>query len=99
MERRSEWKAKQGSLDSARLVFLDESGMNPGMTRLYGRATKHRRVIEAILDVRFQRMTILSSVRWDETTIPFVFEGAFHGEFFRAYVRDGWRPHSSRAIS
>jgi transposase len=92
MERRSEWKAKQNGLEAARLVFLDESGVNTGMTRLYGRAAKHQRVREAVPDVRFHRTTILSSVRLDGTTIPFVFEGALNGDLFRAYVRQWLAP-------
>jgi transposase len=68
------------------LVFLDESGVNTSMTRLYGRAQKHDRVIEAVPDTRFHRTTILSSVRLDGQTIPFVFEGALNGDIFRLYV-------------
>ena len=68
------------------MVFLDESGVNTGMTRLYGRAVKHKRVVEAIPDIRFHRTTILSSVRLDGTTIPLVFEGALNGDMFRVYV-------------
>lgn len=68
------------------MVFLDESGVNTGMTRFYGRAAKHERVIEAVPDTRFHRTTILSSVRLDGATIPFVFEGALNGDIFRVYV-------------
>lgn len=68
------------------MVFLDESGVNTGMTRLYGRAAKHERVHEAVPDTRFHRTTILSSVRLDGTTVPFVFEGALNGDIFRVYV-------------
>ena len=92
MERRNEWKAAQCRLDPARVVFLDESGVNTGMTRLYGRAVKHRRVIEAVPDTRFHRTTILSSIRLDGTTIPFVFEGALNGDLFRAYVTQWLAP-------
>jgi transposase len=74
-ERRSEWKARQSVFDPARLVFLDESGVNTGMTRWYGRAAKHQRVIEAVPDTQFHRTTIASSIRLDGTTIPLVFEG------------------------
>lgn len=56
------------------------------MTRLYGRACKYERVIEAVPDARFHRTTVLSSVRLDGTTIPFVFEGALNGDIFRVYV-------------
>ncbi len=56
------------------------------MTRLYGRARKHERVIEAVPDTRFHRTTVLSSVRLNGTTIPFVFEGALNGDIFRLYI-------------
>jgi transposase len=56
------------------------------MTRLYGRAARHERVIEAVPDTRFHRTTILSSIRLDGTTVPLVFEGALNGDIFRAYV-------------
>jgi transposase len=62
------------------------------MTRLYGRAARHERVIEAVPDTRFHRTTILSSVRLDGTTIPFVFEGALNGDLFRAYVTQWLAP-------
>ena len=56
------------------------------MTRLYGRAFKHERVVEAVPDTRFHRTTILSSVRLDGTTVPVVFKGALNGDIFRAYI-------------
>ena len=68
------------------MLFLDESGVNTSMTRLYGRAAQHQRVVEAVPDARFHRTTILSSVRLDGTTVPLVFEGALNGDLFRAYV-------------
>jgi hypothetical protein len=85
-ERRSEGKAKQSGFDTDRLVFLDGSAVNTGMTRLYGRAANHQRVIEAVPDTRFHRTTIFSSIRQDGTKIPFVFEGALNGDLFRAHV-------------
>jgi transposase len=69
------------------LVFLDESGVNTGMTRLYGRAPKDQRVVDYVPDVRFHRTTILSSVRMDGTIVPVVFENALNGELFKEYVR------------
>ena len=84
--KRKQWKQNQSTLDANRLVFLDESSVNTGMTRLYGRAPKHERVIDAVPDIRFHRTTILSSVRLDGTTVPFVFEGALNGDTFRVYV-------------
>ena len=68
------------------MVFLDESGVNTGMTRLYGRGVSHKRVREGMPDTRFHRTTILSSVRLDGTTVPMVFEGALNGDMFQVYV-------------
>ena len=84
--KRRDWRKSQSTLEAARLVFLDESGVNTGMTRLYGRADKHHRVLEAVPDTRFHRTTILSSLRLDGTTIPFVFDGALNGDIFRVYI-------------
>ena len=84
--KRSAWKQSQRILEINRLVFLDESGVNTGMTRLYGRAFKHERVVEAVPDIRFHRTTILSSMRLDGTIVPLVVEGALNGDVFRAYI-------------
>ena len=84
--KRKAWKKRQPKLDMNRLVFLDECGVNTGMTRLYGRALKHERVMEAVPDTRFHRTTILSSMRLDGTCVPFVFEGALNGDIFRVYI-------------
>ena len=93
MERkRKDWKQLQTIFDVSKLVFLDESGVNTGMTRLYGRAAKHERVIEAVPDTRFHRTTILSSVRLDGTTIPVIFDGALNGDIFRSYINQFLAP-------
>lgn len=69
------------------LVFMDECGVNTGMTRIYGRGPKNERVVDAVPDTRFHQTTILSSMRLDGTTIPCVFEGALNGELFLEYMR------------
>ena len=37
-------------------------------------------------DVRFQRLSILSTVRLDGTQTPFVFNGTLNGELFKMYI-------------
>ena len=56
------------------------------MTRLYGRATSYRRVLDYTPDVRFERTTILSSVRANGDMVPIVFEGSLNGDIFREYI-------------
>jgi transposase len=71
---------------------LDESGVNTGMTRLYGRALNGNRVNDYVPDVRFERISILSSVRLDGTMVPLTFEGALNGDLFKAYIKDCLAP-------
>lgn len=41
-----QWKERRKRLPVDRLVFLDESGINLGMVRRYGRALGGKRVVE-----------------------------------------------------
>jgi len=86
-QKREDWITFQKTVDPSRLVFLDESGINTGMTRLYGRALKNQRVVDAVPDVRFARITILSSVRMDGTIVPCVFDDSLNGDLFKEYIR------------
>ena len=73
-------------MDSANLVFIDESSINIGMTRLYGRAVGEERVIDYVPDVRFDRVSILSSMRLNGTLVPVTYEGTLDGALFYTYV-------------
>ena len=84
--RRDAWRASQSAMNIDQLVFLDESGVNTGMTRLYGRNSSNERVIDYINDVRFERTSILSSIRANGDMVPLVFEGSLNGELFKAYI-------------
>jgi transposase len=67
-------------------VFLDESSVDCGMTRLYGRARRGERVDDYVPDVRFERTSVISTVRLDGAQAPMMFRGALDGAMFAAYV-------------
>jgi transposase len=92
VERRAAWKIDQYGLDIEKLVFLDESGVNLGMTRLYGWGAKSERVLDFVPDVRFDRSSIIAALRLDGIHAPVTFEGALDGDFFRAYVEQALAP-------
>ena len=69
-----------------KLVFLEESSINTGMTRLYGRGQNGDRVVDYTPDIRFERTTILSPVRANGDMVPLVFEGSLNGDIFKEYV-------------
>ena len=83
---REEWKQKQGDMDEKRLVFLDEFGVNTGMTKLYGRAEPGERVIDYVPDVRYERTTVLSSMRLNGECVYVTFPGALNGDIFKLYI-------------
>jgi len=79
-------------MDSANIVFLDESSINIGMTRLYGRAYGEERVIDYVPDVRFDRLSVLSSMRLDGTLVPLTYNGTLDGTLFLAYIKECLAP-------
>ena len=70
------------------MVFIDESSVNTGMTRHYGRGLGGSRVVDYTPDVRSERTTILSSVRASGELVPCVFEGSLTGEIFKKYISE-----------
>jgi transposase len=73
--------------DPKKLVFLDESSINTGMTRLYGRSQDGKRIYDYVPDVRFQRTSIVSTLRLDGEMVPLTFKGSLNGERFAEYVK------------
>ena len=75
-----------------KLVYVDETSINTGMTRLYGRAPGNERVVDYTPDVRLERTALLSSVRADGTMVPLIFEGTLNGELFVKYITECLAP-------
>ena len=71
-----------------RLIFFDESGVNLGLTRLYGRATPGERVVEGTPGISGQHYTLLAAVQLNGLRAPLVLPGAMNGFIFEGYVRD-----------
>jgi len=56
------------------------------MTRLYGRAPKGERIYEYVPDVRFKRVSVISTIRVSGETNPFVYSGTLNGFLFMQYI-------------
>jgi transposase len=87
-----QWAAITAQIDASKLVFLDESSINTGMTRLYGRSQGKTRVVEYVPDVRFERTSIVSTIRLDGTMTPCAFRGSMNGERFVEYIKNNVAP-------
>ena len=69
-----------------RLVFIDETWTKTNMTRLYGRAPRHQRVVEAVPHGHWKTSTFIGALRCDGISAAGVVDGAINGELFLAWV-------------
>jgi transposase len=85
-EARTQWRQKQPSLTPSRLVFIDETWVKTNMTRLYGRAPRGKRLVDAVPHGHWKTTTFIGALRCDAVTATGAFDGAVNGELFLAYV-------------
>lgn len=85
-EARERWKALQPGLDPAKLVFVDETGTNTKMARLYGRCPKGQRLIGKAPWGHWKTTTFVAGLRLGEVSAPFVLDGPMNREAFETYV-------------
>ena len=91
-EQRSHWHEQLAVVPTARLVFVDESGANTKMTRLYGRSPAGQRLVACQPQGHYQTNTLIAGVGLRGPCAPWLFEGAMDGEMFLAWVRQGLGP-------
>jgi transposase len=84
---RAAWKNDQKSLDPAKLVFIDETGTNTKMARLYGRSKHGQRVIGRVPWGHWKTVTFVAGLRQDAITAPFVIDCAMNAAIFVEYIR------------
>ena len=80
------WKAHQGRLDAARLVFIDETWAKTNMTRSHGRCARGQRLIAKAPHGHWRTLTFLAALRVDRIDAPCVIDGPINGRSFLAYV-------------
>ena len=84
--KRRRWKAHQGRLDPARLVFIDETWAKTNMTRLRGWAPRGQKLLDKVPQGHWRTLTFLAALRRDRIDAPLVLDGPINGQSFLAYV-------------
>ncbi len=79
-------------MDGSRFVFLDETGLNTKMTRLYGRAPRGERLVAAVPHGHWRTSTFIAGLRQSGVIAPLVLDGPMTGAAFRAYVEQALVP-------
>lgn len=90
--RRQRWRAWQRYMDASRFVFLDETGLNTKMTRLYGRSPRGERLVAAVPHGHWRTTTFIAGLRQSGVIAPLVLDGPMTGAAFRAYVEQALAP-------
>ncbi len=113
VEQRNEWIKALHELDKNKLVFLDESGVNTGFTRIYGRSLGGTRCVDNAPLNTPKNTTILSSIRLNGETAYTTYQGGTTNEIFIDYLKnvlastlreddivvmDNMRTHHSKAV-
>jgi len=74
------------SFDVKKLIFIDESGVQNNMTRLYGRVLGGERLFEFTPGAYWETTTLVSSIRFNGAMECMSIDGAMDADVFRAYV-------------
>lgn len=113
VSQRKEWINKLPKLDKNKLVFIDESGVNTDMTKIYGWSLGGSRCVDKAPFIKPQNTTILSSVRLNGKTAFTTYQGGMTCERFIDYLKnvlaptltfddivvmDNMRTHHSKAV-
>lgn len=87
-DRRKHWYTDIAGYKAENLVFLDESGINIDMTRLYGRSLSHERAVDHAPLNTPKSTTILSSIRLNGKMAYTTYTGGTTAERFRNYLEN-----------
>lgn len=74
------------TLDIEHLQFIDESGGNLAMTRIYGRASRGERVVGAVPQHDGANVPMIAALSLQGVEAVMAIDGATDAEVFRAYV-------------
>ena len=91
-EQRADWRAKQGEMSPARLVFVDETGAATNMARRYGRSPRGQRLDGPIPHGHWKSTTFVGGLTTRGFVAPYVLDGAMNGAIFRAWVEQMLAP-------
>ena len=75
------------SIDTKKLVFIDETWAKTNMTPLYGWAPKGKRVSDDVPHGHWKTTIFLAALRHDGLTAPMVVDGAINGELFLERIK------------
>ncbi len=92
VQKRENWSKELPEYDKNKLVFLDESGINTNLTRIYGRSMGGNRCIDKAPINTPKNTTILSSIRLNGQTAYTTYQGGTTKDKFIDYLTNVLAP-------
>ena len=86
-QKRQEYLAEIKDIDSTKIVYVDESGIEDTLRRHYARATRGTPVITDIKGKKSQRISIIAGLLGKKLIAPLVFEGYTNTSVFAQWVQ------------
>jgi transposase len=83
---RALWRRECPTWDYRKLVFLDETGLNTKMARLYGRSMRGERCLGSVPHGHWKTATFIGALRYDRLSAPMLLDGPMNGIAFLAYI-------------
>jgi transposase len=83
---RKSWPYRLARRNKQRLFYLDESGAQTNMTRLYGRAPRGERLVDTAPGGHWASLTMVCTILYDRVVAPMVTDGPMNGLTFQGYV-------------
>jgi len=89
---RHAWREAAAQLDPEQFVFVDESGTNIALTRLYGWAPHDRRATGSVPRNHGKNTTLVAALTPDGLQVPWMIEGAMDTATFVWYITEQLAP-------
>ncbi len=91
-EARAGWRAELAGVESERLIFVDETGIDTRMTRTYGRAARGRRAPGKVPRGRWERLTVIGALALGGVVASMSVAAATGAAVFLAFVEQVLAP-------